>query len=136
MVFSARLKELLSAKNVNWQQVSKELVIGKNQQKYWEDKDSAPDGKTLVKLAQYFNVSTDYLLGNDTLIEKALNIVEESHAAFEKEKYNNLTEQEKALLSIFRETTEEGRLLMIQSIMNIRDSIEKNHTGENRTFVG
>lgn len=136
MVFSARLKELLSAKGVNWQQVSKELVIGKNQQKYWEDKDSAPDGRTLVKLAQYFGVSTDYLLGNDVLMEKALNIVEESHATIERERYGNLTEQEKALISIFRETTEEGRLLMIQNIMNIRDSIEKNHTGENTASVG
>jgi len=126
MVFSARLKELLSAKGVNWQQVSKELVIGKNQQKYWEDKDSAPDGKTLVKLAQYFGVSTDYLLGNDISVSETLNIIEENH----------LTEQEKVLLNIFKGTTEEGRLLMIQSILNIRDDIEKNHTGENTASVG
>lgn len=136
MVFSARLKGLLSAKGVNWQQVSKELSIGKNQQKYWEDKDSAPDGKTLVKLAQYFGVSTDYLLGNDDLMERALNIVNESHDTIERERYSNLSEQEKALLSVFRATTEEGRLLMIQNILNIRDTIEKKNTGENTASVG
>ena len=136
MVFSARLKGLLSAKGVNWQQVSKELSIGKNQQKYWEDKDSVPDGKTLVKLAQYFGVSTDYLLGNDDLMERALNIVNESHDTIERERYSNLSEQEKALLSVFRATTEEGRLLMIQNILNIRDTIEKKNTGENTASVG
>lgn len=90
MVFSSRLKELLVANKTNWQQVSKELSIGKNQQKYWEDKDSAPDGKTLVKLAQYFQVSTDYLLGNDDLMKRALNIVSGNNS-------NNVTDSENVI---------------------------------------
>lgn len=135
MIFSTRLKELLTAKGVNWKQVSEELVIGKNQQKYWEDKDSAPDGKTLIKLSQYFCVSIDYLLGNDILMEKALSIVEESHTTIENELFATLSEQEKSLLRVFRSTTEEGRLLMVQSILNIRDDIEKKDTGKDTFSV-
>lgn len=90
MVFSARLKELLIANGTTWQQVSKELSIGKNQQKYWEDKDSAPDGRTLLKLAHYFDVSIDYLLGNDELMKRALNIINESNS-------NNVTDSENVI---------------------------------------
>ena len=36
-----------------------------------------------------------------------------------------ITEQEKALIAVFRSTNEHGRFKMIQSIMNIRDEIEK-----------
>lgn len=63
MIFSQRLKGLLSETKTTWKEVSMTLDIDKNQQKYWEDKDIAPDGKTLCKLCEYFHVTSDYLLG-------------------------------------------------------------------------
>nr|DAF74443.1 MAG TPA: helix-turn-helix XRE-family like protein [Caudoviricetes sp.] len=62
MTFNERLKTLLTEKGVSWKHVSKELSIGKNQPKYWEDNDTLPDGKTLIKLSQFFGVTADYLL--------------------------------------------------------------------------
>lgn len=41
------------------------------------------------------------------------------------EEPEELTEQERALLRLFRDTTEEGRMRMIQSVLNIHDAAVK-----------
>ena len=106
------------------------MKIGKNQPKYWEEKDTLPDGKTLIKLSQFFGVTVDYLLGvedqNAALMQRAFDILDES----------DTSEQEKALLAMFRSTSEEGRLRIIQSVMNICDEIEKKPTTSSAEDVG
>ena len=130
MIINERLKALMSEKGVTWKQISEELKIGKNQPKYWEEKDTLPDGKTLIKLSQYFGVTVDYLLGvedqNAALMKRAFDILDES----------NTTEQEKALLAMFRSTSEEGRLRIIQAVMNICNEIEKKPTTSTTEIVG
>ena len=63
MIFFERLNELIKQKGVTRTTLTKELHIGANQIKYWENNGNVPDGLTLIKLADYFNVSVDYLLG-------------------------------------------------------------------------
>jgi transcriptional regulator with XRE-family HTH domain len=129
MIINERLKALMSEKGVTWKQISEELKIGKNQPKYWEEKDTLPDGKTLIKLSQYFGVTVDYLLGvedqNAALMKRAFDILD-----------GDTSEQEKALLAMFRSTSEEGRLRIIQSVMNICDEIEKKPTTSVTEDVG
>lgn len=61
-----RIKELRILNNLSQQELSKDLgyktytTVSK-----WESDASLPPGKELKKLATYFNVSTDYLLGLD-----------------------------------------------------------------------
>lgn len=130
MIINDRLKALMTERGVTWKQISEELKIGKNQPKYWEEKDTLPDGKTLIKLSQFFGVTVDYLLGvedqNAVLMQRAFDILDESNAS----------EQEKALLAMFRSTSEEGRLRIIQSVMNICDEIEKKPTSATAEDVG
>lgn len=115
MIFSDRLASLLKAKKTDWAKVSKELDIGKNQQKYWETHDSTPDGKTLIKLAQYFGVTSDYLLGIDGFEIDEIKLPDE----FE------LSEEEKLLLTTFRTVDMEGKFRIIQVCMNERDEERK-----------
>ncbi len=63
MRFSERLQNLMKEKGVKWKTVSEELKIGINQKRYWETHDNIPDGETLKKLADYFEVSIQYLIG-------------------------------------------------------------------------
>ena len=63
MTFLEKLTMLMAEKKVSRKTLSTELQIGKNQIKYWEDKGTLPDGSTLIKIARYFDVSVDYLLG-------------------------------------------------------------------------
>lgn len=114
LITVSRIKALMSEKVVTWKQVSEELKIGKNQLKYWKENETLPDGKTLIKLSRYFNVSVDYLLGN-----------EERNATADLD--SDLTEQEKTLLAVYRASSEEVKLRIIQAVMNIKDESEKTH---------
>ena len=50
-------------RKVTAKELSAKLEIGKNQFKYWADKGNTPSGETVSKLADYFDVSVDYLIG-------------------------------------------------------------------------
>ena len=75
---------------------------------------SAPKADVLIRLSKYFNVSVDYLLGN-----------EERNATADLD--SDLTEQEKTLLAVYRASSEEVKLRIIQAVMNIKDESEKTH---------
>lgn len=47
-----------------------------------------------------------------------------------------LTEQEKMLVEMFRGTTEQGRMRIIQAVMNVCDDIEKKPARTDQIFVG
>lgn len=59
------LKELRRTKDVKQEDVAKAIGITKSGYGYYEQGRSMPDPEMLLKLAKYFNVSVDYLLGND-----------------------------------------------------------------------
>ncbi|WP_368490734.1 helix-turn-helix domain-containing protein [Clostridium sp. BJN0013] len=61
---STALKKLRYAKNVKQEDVAKAIGISKSGYGYYEQGRSMPDPEMLLKLAKYFTVSVDYLLGN------------------------------------------------------------------------
>lgn len=89
-------------------------------------KGSVPQQKMLEKLSDYFGCTVDYLIGKS----ECRTIEDASKAA------SVLSAQEKTLLRLFRETTEEGRLEMIAAFMNIKKKIEKKYTSQNPSAVG
>ena len=109
MTFSQRLEELLKQKKVTWKEVSIELGIGKNQQKYWSDKDIAPDGKTLIKLAEYFGVSSDYLLGIEGLKQQSLDLLDNQTLT--------LSAKEVQLVLKYRKLDDEGRTMVESTLI-------------------
>ena len=60
-----RLKELRTHSNLSQQKMADVLGISRSAVAMWETGGSEPDNKTLEKIADYFNVSIDYLLGRD-----------------------------------------------------------------------
>ena len=56
------LKELRAAKKVSQQIVANYLGITRQAYSNYENGNRDPDNETLLKLAEYFDVSTDYLL--------------------------------------------------------------------------
>ena len=67
MSFIQRVSELLIQNKISRAKMLSDLQLGKNQFSYWENKNSVPNGATLAKISEYFNVSTDYLLGKDDI---------------------------------------------------------------------
>ena len=68
-VFSNRLKMLRKEKKIKQEQLAEALNIGKSSVGNYEIGTRLPDADVVVALADYFNVSADYLLGrtNDRL---------------------------------------------------------------------
>lgn len=64
MSFIDRLESLLSESHISKNQMLKDLGLGGGTLATWKKRGTTPSGEILSKLASYFNVSTDYLLGN------------------------------------------------------------------------
>lgn len=64
-MFSERLKELRKKNNITQEQVAKHLGVKRSTYSNYEYGNREPDNETLNKIADYFEVSVDYLLGRD-----------------------------------------------------------------------
>ena len=60
------LKALRTQKGIYQKDIASFLNVAVSTYSYWEQGKFEPDGETLKKLADYFNVSVDYLLGRET----------------------------------------------------------------------
>lgn len=69
LYFKTRVKELREKAHISMEQLARELGVTKSRVNMWENNGTLPRSEYLVKLAKYFNVSTDYLLGNDDTSE-------------------------------------------------------------------
>jgi transcriptional regulator with XRE-family HTH domain len=63
MNFGERVLNLLKEKNVTQKKFCEDLNIGKNQLYYWAANNAAPKIDTVNKIADYFQVTTNYLFG-------------------------------------------------------------------------
>ena len=64
-IFSTRIRDLRKKSGLSMEQLAKELGITKSRVNMWENNGTVPRMNTLLELAKFFDVSTDYLLGND-----------------------------------------------------------------------
>ena len=62
-----RLRELRKKKNISQLKLAMDLAINQNSISRYESGAREADYATLIKLADYFNVSLDYLLGRSNV---------------------------------------------------------------------
>ena len=109
--------------------LAKKLKISSGTVTNWKN-GSEPQPMNLKKIADYFGVSVDYLLGK-----------EEPDCSFDptqKKSNPNTTElddYEKKLIGTFRETTIDGKLRILNAADEIKKDIEKNNTESDSTFA-
>lgn len=70
-MFRFRLKELRGS--MSQQELANQLHVSRGAVGMWESNERMPNYKMLIKIANYFNVSIDYLLGNDVMVERLNN---------------------------------------------------------------
>lgn len=58
-----RLKEIRTSHNISQMKLSEIIGVSRSTVSMWESGSSQPDYETLIKIADYFDCSTDYLLG-------------------------------------------------------------------------
>lgn len=123
--FVTNFYRLCSQKNVSPSSVCEKLGLNKAVLKKWRE-GSLPHYSTIQKIADYFGVPASGLTDPDFKPDYAT----------VKEPKSDFTDQEKTLLSMFRGTTEEGRLRMIQALMNIHDEEEKKKKAASKGAAG
>lgn len=65
-MFAERLKQLRKSKGLTQVQFATEFNISAGTIAMWETNKRIPDTTMLMRIADYFGVSVDYLLGNNT----------------------------------------------------------------------
>lgn len=73
-VLYQRIKELCSQKGITIARLESDLGFGNSSIKKWE-KMCSPSVDKIIKVASYFNVSVDYLLGRTDIIGSASEII-------------------------------------------------------------
>jgi len=63
MDFSKRLSALLKEEGILQKDLCSKLNLSKNQVHYWIKDKAEPDLQTLIRIADFFDVSIDYLVG-------------------------------------------------------------------------
>ena len=61
--FASRLKELRLENELSQAELAAETGLTQVAITYWETEKRTPNARAIIILARYFNVSTDYLLG-------------------------------------------------------------------------
>lgn len=62
-VFAEKLKELRKEKDLTQKEIANKLGVSRVAYTNWENGNREPNIERLVKLADYFDVSIDYLVG-------------------------------------------------------------------------
>lgn len=94
MKFNEKLRLLIEEENLTQKKVAGDLNIAPSTMGGYVQGSSEPDFETLKRIAEYFDVSIDYLLGSPEILSKG--------------------ENESELLRVFRSMTSEQRRLYIE----------------------
>lgn len=62
-MFLERTLELIERKNISKNKLLTDLKLSKNSFVDWKNRGTVPSAETIEKIADYFGVTTDYLLG-------------------------------------------------------------------------
>jgi transcriptional regulator with XRE-family HTH domain len=67
MLFKDRLRNLRQDNDITQLDLAKRLHVTRQTLSNWETQKSEPNNEFLIRLADYFEVSTDYLLGRTNI---------------------------------------------------------------------
>lgn len=96
------------------------VIISKNNISQYINGKTSPNASKLSILGMALNVSEAWLMGYDVPMERETPIsVPSKNDSKEADEFSDLSAQEKTLIRLFREASEEGRLEMISAFMNI-----------------
>lgn len=107
-----RITELQEARGLTNRAVETGAGLANSVISQWKKGKGKPSLDAIVKLSNYFNVSTDYLIGTSTNMEIGAEI--------------SLTEEELLLIDAYRSSSTQGKFRIIQTCMNEKDSKREN----------
>lgn len=113
-----RLKDLRMARHISQKDFAKRLGVSQQTVASWEVGRTEPANDFLKDIADYFNVSADYLLGRDNFNQNT-----------------SLSNEEKNLLRGFDSLTADGKNLLIGIINSLSVTHSRNNSDENSRVI-
>lgn len=74
-MFQIILKKLREREDISQRELAEKLGIAQSTVAMWESGDSNPQHKTLLKIAEFFNVKLDYLVNGNQIIQTDKNLI-------------------------------------------------------------
>lgn len=108
-IFGNRVKKLRIDKGYSMQDLANKINVTKSSVNMWENGGSIPKDNILIELSKLFNVSIDYLLGNEKREEqipenKTLHYIQRNLEKLDNEKLNKA---EQVLKAVFNDIFED-----------------------------
>lgn len=95
--FGERLKELRKKKHLTQEQLGKTFYLNKSSISRYENGTQIPENELLQSIADYFDVSLDYLMGRTNIVNTHSNIVINAPTKKEQKDHDTFMEDAKAL---------------------------------------
>ena len=99
------LKKLRLEAGISQQKLADVILVSQQSINKYENKNVEPDMETLVKIAEYFGVSVDYLAGRTEVREMA-----------DKERMSDLSFDEEKLIKEYRKLKEKQKKCIVQLV--------------------
>ena len=131
-IFMERLQKLMDERNLTDKDLREQCGdISKNNITNWRN-GTKPQKAIVHKLAEFFGVSSDYLLGIDDVKQQMLNVFDQTPVPISVSTQAQLD----TLIKYFSLCDEEGKFRIIQLAMNEYDRSEKEKTeNTNSAFI-
>lgn len=75
-MFASRIKYLRQSKELSQVQLAEKLGVKKQSISNWENDNIMPSVEMIIRIADHFHVSTDYLLGRDAQGADAVHVLD------------------------------------------------------------
>lgn len=115
-MFYKKLKELRSKKDISQAELARSLGMSQQAIAKWETEKATPDPEMLIKIADFFGVTTDYLLGRD-----------ETNQESNTQKLE-FSQEDLMLLHQIKRLTEDKRKI-IDAVIQLNESVNEQSTG-------
>ena len=108
-IFGSRIKKLRMDNGYSMQELANKLNVTKSSVNMWENGGSIPKDNILIEISKIFDVSIDYLLGNEKRKEKLPENKTLSYLQRNLEKLDNakLNQAEQVLKAVFNDIFED-----------------------------
>lgn len=113
-MYGNRLKELRKEQNITQSNLAKILNVTQDSISLWEKNKRVPDTQYIIQLADYFNVSADYLLGRS---DDFGNVDVPSDV--------KLSSEEQYALDMFRDLSNSNRKIILRNLFVMLDPSKK-----------
>lgn len=134
--FGERLKKLRRAKKIKQRELADHLKIAMSTLSQYENNKRHPNFHLLIEIANFFNVSTDYLLGiEDQKISALAQNIELIDASFtDQVSYYDLIQQITEHLVIIRNNEDQKSLQILHNLYDAISKIGRDYTYEADTY--